>query len=70
MPNEVASGDTGPSLLRRVLLLILCIAAGCVVGFVGQHLSGDAAWFLAVPAFMIVGWFFVANPAACLPPGR
>jgi hypothetical protein len=64
-PPRVASGA---SLLRRLVLLGLCIAAGCVVGFVGQHFSGSSAWFLAVPALVLGAWVFVANPAECLPP--
>lgn len=54
-------------MLRRVLLLGLCVVAGCVVGFVGQLLSGNSAWFLAVPGFVLFAWLFVANPAECLP---
>lgn len=55
------------SLLRRVLLLGLCVAAGLVVGLVGQHFTGSAAWFLAIPALVALAWLLVADPAACLP---
>jgi hypothetical protein len=60
--------SSGPNLLRRLLQLGICVVAGSVIGFVGQHLTGNSQWFLAVPAFVLVGWLFVANPTECLPP--
>ena len=55
-------------LLRRALLLGLCVAVGCAVGFTGQYVTGHPAWFLAVPACVVLGWWLVADPASCLPP--
>ncbi|MDI6749511.1 MAG: hypothetical protein QMD73_04990 [Rhodocyclaceae bacterium] len=54
----------------RVLLLAGCIFAGCIIGFVGQYLTGSSSWFLAVPALMALAWLFVANPDECLPDGQ
>jgi hypothetical protein len=56
------------SLRRRLLLLALCLVAGGVVGVAGQHFTGSSAWFLAVPALVLLAWLFVANPTECLPP--
>ena len=71
-PSNAASGlpcaSSGPSFLRRLLLLVACVLGGSVIGFVGQHLTGSAQWFLAVPALVFVGWLLVANPTECLPP--
>jgi hypothetical protein len=52
---------------RRALWLGVCLAAGLGVGTGGQWLTGNAAWFLAVPACVAVGWFFLADPQQCLP---
>jgi len=56
--------------LHRLLLLLGAVAVGCVVGFTGQHFTGSSAWFLAVPALVVVAWFLVANPTECLPPNE
>jgi hypothetical protein len=53
--------------LRRLLLLLLCLLGGSLVGAVGHGLSGDGAWFLALPLALAVGWWAVADPGACLP---
>lgn len=65
--SELASGRPGASLWRRLVWLGLCVAAGCVVGFVGQSVTGSSAWFLAIPMFVLLAWLFVADPTACLP---
>ena len=52
---------------RRALWLCACLAAGLGIGAGGQLLTGDAAWFLAVPLCMAIGWFFLADPRQCLP---
>lgn len=67
MPLDV-SPRPGPSFRRRLLLLAAVVVAGCLVGLLGQRLTGSPEWFLAVPAFLLVGWLFVANPTECLPP--
>lgn len=56
-------------LARRIALLVGCLALGGVIGFVGERLTGDAAWFLAIPVCMAVGWFAVADPTSCIPAG-
>jgi hypothetical protein len=55
---------------QRLLLLCLCLLSGSAIGFVGQYLTGSAAWFLGIPAVVLAGWFFVANPTECLPPNE
>ena len=52
---------------RRALWLCACLAAGLGIGAGGRLLTGDAAWFLAVPLCIAVGWFFLADPRQCLP---
>jgi hypothetical protein len=47
-------------------LLIILVAAGAAVGWIGETLSGDPLWYLAIPAFVAAGWLFVADPEACL----
>ena len=56
------------SLRRRLAWLAACVGSGLAVGLLGQALSGDAAWFLAVPACVAVGWLMLADPTQCTPP--
>jgi hypothetical protein len=53
-------------MLRRTVLLVLSLAAGCAVGCVGSLLSGSHWWFLAVPGAVAGAWLIVANPERCL----
>lgn len=59
--------ETGATLRQRALLLFACLALGLGVGLVGQHFTSSTAWFLAIPICLAVGWFFVADPTACIP---
>ena len=52
---------------RRVLLLLVCLALGSLVAWVGHALTGYAAWVLALPAALAVGWWAVADPTQCTP---
>ena len=61
------SNGTTPGTRRRLLLLCACLVGGCAIGVVGQYFAGSSAWFLAVPALVLVAWFFVADPTRCLP---
>jgi hypothetical protein len=54
-------------LRRRLLWLFVCLVVGIAVGATGTLLAGDSAWFLAVPACLAVGWFWLADPQQCLP---
>ncbi len=55
-------------LLRRLLLLLACVVAGLIIGVIGQHMTAQEAWFLAVPVCIALGWLFVANPDECISP--
>ncbi len=52
-------------LARRLLLLVLSLAAGVVVGAIGYHFTARQAWFLAIPGAVALVWLFVANPEEC-----
>jgi hypothetical protein len=67
MLNDVPSKKRAPTVQGRVVLLVGCVLAGCLVGAIGQDVFGSSAWFLAVPGFVVVAWLFVANPNKCLP---
>lgn len=54
----------------RLLLLLACLAAGLAIGLLGSFLTGDTAWYLAVPAAIGLGWLFVADPTQCEPQDR
>lgn len=51
---------------RRPALLVLLFAVGAAAGWIGETLSGDPSWYLAIPAPVVAGWLFVADPEACL----
>jgi hypothetical protein len=70
MLNGAPAEKRAHTLRRRVLLLIGCVLAGCLVGAVGQYVFGSSIWFLAVPGFVIVAWLLVAKPTECLPEER
>jgi hypothetical protein len=56
---------------RRAILLLVCIALGCLVGYAGQYLAGSEWWYLAVPVILAAGWLAVADPEQCMPqPGH
>jgi hypothetical protein len=58
-----------PGRARRFVLLAACVLGGLAVGITGQALSGDDAWFLALPAAVALGWLFVGDPTRCGGPG-
>jgi len=61
--RELAAG--GASLPRRLAWLLVCLIGGGLVGGAGQYLTGEKAWFLAVPIAVAVGWLFLADPSRC-----
>ena len=54
------------SLAQRALLLLACCGLGLVIGFIGQSLTSQSAWFLAVPVCIAIAWLFVADPNECV----
>jgi hypothetical protein len=54
---------------RRVLLLAACIGGGLAAGSAGYALTGEQAWFLALPAALAAGWLVVGDPTRCTPDG-
>lgn len=72
-PIQGRADRARPTLARRALLLLACIALGLALGFIGQSLTSESVWFLAVPICIAIGWFFVADPNECVkcePPPR
>ena len=59
-----------PGLGRRIVWLLLCVAPGGLVGAVGQSLTGDARWYLAIAAALVAAWLYFANPMECEPSAR
>ncbi|MFP5397755.1 MAG: hypothetical protein ACLGIT_05460 [Gammaproteobacteria bacterium] len=49
----------------RVAALLACALAGAAVGAIGSALSGDATWYVAIPAALALGWWYFADPTAC-----
>lgn len=65
--KESLPARSAPSVWRRLLLLLGCVAGGLAVGLAGLRITGDSAWFLAVPVFVAAAWLRVANPEDCAP---
>ena len=67
---DLAAGAATPtpriSLAQRALLLLACCGLGLVIGFIGQSLTSQSAWYLAVPICIAVAWLFVADPNDCV----
>lgn len=67
---DLAEGVATPtpriSLAQRVLLLLACCGLGLVIGFIGQSLTSQSAWYLAVPVCIAIAWLFVADPNECV----
>jgi len=55
------------SAMRRLVWLLVCAALGLGAGFAGLLLTGNQAWFLAMPAALVIGWFVFADPTKCQP---
>ena len=52
--------------MRRGLLLVLCLALGGLIGFIGAQVSGSDWWYVAIPGAVAAGWLRVANPENCV----
>ena len=60
MPRRSTASRT-----TRLILLLVCFLLGLGIGIVGSSLTGNSAWYAAIPAVIAVGWLFVANPDEC-----
>jgi hypothetical protein len=60
-----AAGTT--PVLKRLVWLIVCLGAGGLIGAAGSALTGNNAWYLAIPVAVAAGWMFFANPVKCDP---
>lgn len=56
-----------PAAVPRAMALLAVLGTGAFVGAVGGWLTGSQHWFLAIPGALAVGWWFLANPLACVP---
>ena len=55
--------------MARLVLLLISLGLGTAIALLGRALTGDERWFLAVPAVLVLAWWFVADPRRCNPPG-
>ena len=56
-----SSEENGPpapplSLKRRVARFVASLLLGSAVAAVGYYLSGNYAWFAAIPVVLVLGW--------------
>lgn len=65
MPPPASPSSPRHRLALRVVALLACALAGAAVGAIGSALSGDAAWYAAIPAALALGWWFFGDPTAC-----
>jgi hypothetical protein len=54
-----------PGILRRLFWLLACLGTGVGIGLAGYAWSGEAMWFVAVPAVLAAGWLVIADPSRC-----
>lgn len=62
----LAARSAKVSHLVRLLWLIACATAGFAVGAGGVFFTGEALWWLAIPAAVALGWLSLADPSRCL----
>jgi hypothetical protein len=70
MPEPDPSRAAPPRHLRRLAWLLVCLCVGGFVAVIGTTFLESQRWLLAIPAAVVVGWLFVANPTECEPPSR
>ncbi len=58
---------TPGSIYKRLAWLLACVGVGAVIGLAGIALTGNAFWYVAIPAVLAVGWLFLADPSQCDP---
>lgn len=51
---------------RRLFWLLACTALGLGIGLLGNQLTSDRRWLLALPAALAIGWLFFADPSECM----
>jgi len=67
-PEQVSPASAGTK--RRLAWLLACLVVGGFAGATGSALTGNAYWYLAIPAAIAAGWLFVADPEQCERPAR
>jgi hypothetical protein len=68
--DEITPPVAPASFRRRLFWLLACTVLGLGIGLLGNRLTSDPRWFLALPAALALGWLFFANPAECEPGQR
>jgi hypothetical protein len=66
--TEGTAGMRRAPLRRRLVLLMVCLASGLGIGYIGWQVTAHQEWFLAVPIALLLGWLAVADPEQCVPP--
>ena len=56
------------TLPARLAWLFACVLAGLAAGYVAEAFTGSHYGYLAIPAFLAIGWLFLADPTKCEPP--
>lgn len=52
-------------MLRRLILLLVCLGAGSTIGVLGALATDSEWWYLAVPITLAAGWLWVGTPEQC-----
>ncbi len=53
------------TVLRRFILLGVCLVAGSAMGILGALATGSEWWYLTVPIAVALGWLWVGTPEQC-----
>lgn len=66
--NFKMTADKPDGFYKRLAWLLACLGIGVAIGAMGSMITGDAYWYVAIPATVALGWLFFANPSECEPP--
>ncbi|HMS27098.1 MAG TPA: hypothetical protein PKC80_06955 [Burkholderiaceae bacterium] len=65
LPTTATTVSSPVNRKARLGLLLACVAAGTVIGWVGQHFTGNDWWYAAIFGVTAIAWLLVANPDDC-----